>query len=370
MMLLCALGVFAALLLILLNLLATGLLHWGSDQPRPESEEWPAVAVLLAARNEEHTLGRCLEALSRLEYPADKLQVWIGNDASTDATRAVAERFCTGRVGWEVCDIVEEWGQARGKANVLAQLARKAASFADYYFITDADIAVNTGWLKGLLRHKRPGIGIVNGTTVVEGDRGAARQQRYDWALAMGLVKAYTYLPRIGETFSAIGNNMLVSKEAYEAVGGYEKIPFSITEDYELHRQLEKKGYKSLHICSPEVKALTLPVRGWYPLLHQRKRWMSGAMQLPLPMVGILFVQALFFPAILLVFYLAPIWGAVLLLAKVLSQAFLIRKMLHRMDEAAGFAFLAYELYSFVLSMSLVMFYFLPVPVKWKGRKY
>lgn len=370
MMLLCTLGVFASLLLIFMNLLATGLLQWGSDPPRPRREEWPAVAVLLAARNEEQTIARCLKALAQLDYPADRLQVWIGNDGSSDATRAIAARFCRERSGWEVCDIEEEWGQARGKANVLAQLARKAAPFAAYYFVTDADVAVNPAWLKGLLQHHAPGIGIVNGTTVVEGERGEALRQRYDWALAMGLVKAYTYLPRIGKTFSAIGNNMLVSKEAYEAVGGYETIPFSITEDYELHRQLQKKGYQSLHICTSEVKALTLPVRGWFPLLHQRKRWMSGAMQLPWPMVAILFVQALFFPAILLVLSCTPFWGLVLLLAKLLAQAFLIRKTLHRLGEPAGLPFLGYELYSFALSLSLVIFYFLPLPVVWKGRRY
>lgn len=370
MMILCALGFSASLLLIFINLLAGALLKWGEDRPGPEPEEWPAVAVLLAARNEEHAIERCLRALEKLDYPKDKLQVWIGNDASTDATKAVAAAYCKGKRGWEVCDIQEQWGQARGKANVLAQLARKAAPFAEYYFITDADVAVNPGWLKGLLLHVKPGIGIVNGTTVVAGEKGAAGRQRFDWGLAMGLVKAYTYLPFIGTTLSAIGNNMLVRREGYESVGGYENIPFSITEDYELHRQMQKQGYKSLHIARPEVKAHTTAIAGQFPLLHQRKRWMSGAMQLPWPMVAILFIQALFLPAILLVLYCSPLWGLLLFLAKLLSQTLLIRQMLHRLQEPAGFPFLGYELYSLTLSLSLVLFYFLPVPIEWKGRKY
>lgn len=369
MILLCTLALFAVGLLVGMNLLTAALLH-RKEEAGTAPADWPPVAVLLAVRNEEHALGRCLRALEQLDYPAEKLQVWIGNDASTDRTKAVAEAFCRGRPGWQVCDIQQPRGQPRGKANVLAQLARQAAPFARYYFITDADVAVVPAWIKGLLRYRAPGVGIVNGTSVVEGRGRQAQRQRYDWALALALAKAYTYLPLIGEPFTAIGNNMMVSREAYEAVGGYETIPFSLTEDYELHRQLKKKGYRSLHIASPEVKAFTTPTIGLSALLHQRKRWMSGAMQLPLPMVTVLFVQALFFPAILLVLWCFPLWGGLLLLAKLLAQALLVRKMLHRLKEAAGFPFLGYELYSLLLSMSLLLFYLLPVPVKWKGRRY
>lgn len=370
MMFVCTLAVFAAALLLLLYLLAAGLLLWGKDQPGPEPEEWPPVAVLLAVRNEERSLERCLNALARLDYPSEKLQVWIGNDGSADRSREIAEVFCRGREGWRLCEIREEWGLARGKANVLAQLAHKAAAFADFYLMTDADVAVEPGWIKGLLRHAAAGVGIVSGTTVVAGKGREARQQRYDWALGMGLVKAYTYLPLIGKSLSAVGNNMLVSREAYDSVGGYARIPFSVTEDYQLHRELEKRGYSSRHIARPEVKAHTLAVEGWLSLLHQRKRWMRGAMQLPWPLVTLLFVQALFFPALLWVFFCNSLLGIGLLLSKLLAQALLIRTFFRRLQEPAGFPFLGFELYALSQGMALLVFYFLPLPLKWKGRSY
>lgn len=366
----CTIAVFASALLVIINLLASALLLRGKDLPAPEPGEWPAVAVLLAVRNEEQRLEACLRALARLDYPAGKLQLWIGNDASTDRSRDIAEAFCKERAGWALCNIVENQGLARGKANVLAQLADKAAPFASYYFMTDADVAVEPGWIKELLRHVSPGVGIVSGTTVVAEQGWWARQQRFDWALGMGLVKAYTYLPQIGKSLSAIGNNMLVSRAAYESVGGYAQIPFSVTEDYQLHRELERKGYSSRHIARPEVKAHTTAVAGWGPLLHQRKRWMRGAMQLPFPLVALLFVQALFLPAILLLFYWSPFCALCLLLGKLLSQALLIRTLLHRLQEPAGFPFLGFEFYSLSLGLTLVLFYFLPLPLKWKGRRY
>lgn len=366
----CLFAFSGVLLVVLIDVLAYTLLLQYKDRPPARPKSWPKVAVLIAARNEASTLPRCFAALEKLDYPADKLTVWIGNDASEDDTLSVAMEAVSGRANWHVLDVKEQWGRARGKANVLAQLTQGARNAADYYFVTDADVAVSSGWIKCILRFFRPGVGLLSGTSVVEGRSPFARLQAFDWALAMGLAKAFTYVPRFGQTLTAIGNNMAIERKAYEAVGGYENIPFSITEDYELHRQLKKKGYESLHISLEQVKARNLPVKDWGRLLHQRKRWMSGALQLPKTMVAILFVQALFFPSILIILFWNPFWGTSLLLLKLLAQGKLVRKMLFRLGETAPFPFLGYELYSFLLSMSLLLFYFLPIPVYWKGRPY
>lgn len=372
--LICLFFLLVAALPVMINLYATYLLKTGKEEPATKTPHWPAVAVLIAARNEAHNLPRCLHALEQLNYPADKLSIWIGNDQSSDQTMQIARAWTSHQKNRHAIDIRENIGKARGKANVLAQLARHAASEADFYFITDADMVVNPAWIKQMLLYFRPGIGIVNGTSVVaEGGAGKginARMQRFDWALGLGLAKAYTYFPYIGETLTAIGNNMAVRRQAYEAIGGYENIPFSVTEDYELHRQLKRIGYGSLQVACPEVKAFTQPAKNWKELLHQRKRWMRGAMQLPPGMVAILFIQALFFPAILVALFCYPFWAVGILLAKLLSQTFLIRSMLQRVEEPPAFPFAGFEVYSLLLNMSLIFFYFMPLPLHWKGRTY
>lgn len=357
------------LLVIAVNLYACYLLRTGTDHQQLLPATLPHIAILIAVRNESHNLPRCLQALEQLDYPADKLSIWIGDDDSSDQTAAIAGAWCEKGRNRFLIHIQEEWGQARAKANVLAQLASKAAE-AEYYFMTDADVAVQPCWIKEILAYFRPDIGIVSGSSAVTGEDGNALLQRYDWALGLGLAKAFTYFPRVGQTLTAIGNNMAVRRKAYEAVGGYENIPFSITEDFELHRQLNQLGYKSLQVADAGTKAFTLPGAGGKALLHQRKRWMHGAMELPKAMVAILFTQALFFPAILVVLFHAPLWGTGLLLAKLLSQALLIRFMLQRLKEPPAFPLLGYEIYSMLLNVSLIVFYFMPEPVSWKGRNY
>lgn len=360
----------AVLLVVLIEVLACGFILLNKDVKPPVPNVLPKVAILIAARNEALNLKRCFAALEKLDYPADKLTVWIGNDGSTDETLAIARELAAGKENWQVLDIKEEWGRAKGKANVLAQLAHAARQDADYYFITDADMAVSPSWLLYMLGFFRKDIALVSGTSVVEHNYRFGRWQAFDWYYGLGLATAFTYFPRIGQSLTATGNNMAVNRKAYEAVGGYESIPFSVTEDYELHRQLRRLGFKNLHISLEEVKARTLPVKNYLQLLHQRRRWMSGALQLPGVMVAILCLQALFFPAILVVLYWNTFLGIALLVLKLLARALFVRKMMKRLGEPPSLPFLGYELYATILNMSLLLFYLLPVPLYWKGRSY
>jgi len=53
----------------------------------------PFVSVVLAARNEGHQLERRLENLLSQDYPADRLEIVVVSDGSTDSTAQVAARY-------------------------------------------------------------------------------------------------------------------------------------------------------------------------------------------------------------------------------------------------------------------------------------
>jgi cellulose synthase/poly-beta-1,6-N-acetylglucosamine synthase-like glycosyltransferase len=55
----------------------------------------PAVSVVVAARNEAARLGARIDNLLSLDYPADRLQIIVVSDGSTDDTAAVLARFGT-----------------------------------------------------------------------------------------------------------------------------------------------------------------------------------------------------------------------------------------------------------------------------------
>src|SRR5687767_12780963 len=55
-------------------------------------KEWPPVTVQLPIFNEKYTVERLLRAVSRLDYPSDRLQIQVLDD-STDDTRDLLARL-------------------------------------------------------------------------------------------------------------------------------------------------------------------------------------------------------------------------------------------------------------------------------------
>lgn len=326
----------------------------------------PFISVLVAARNEADKITDCLAALATLDYPTDRYEVLIGNDDSTDNTAEIIGTFINQRAHFQLIGLIKNTFRLNGKANVLAQLADHAKG--DYLFITDADVRVPRTWLTAMLAAFTPQVGIVTGTTLVTGTSLWARLQAVDWLLAFGLIHVGTYLklPLTGS-----GNNMAVRRAAYEAVGGFRSLPFSVVEDYTLFQAIVANGYGYAHRLNADVLAHTLPTPTLGTYLQQRKRWMRGAFSLPLPLLGGVIFQYLLVPVLLLVALFSTKIALSIYTGKLLIQTSLLlfslqrTHQLHRWLDA-----LLYEPYQVILGTLSMMYYLLPVPVRWKGRVY
>lgn len=53
----------------------------------------PTVTVIIAAYNEEASIGRRIENLLELDYPKDKLEIVVSSDSSSDRTEEIAARY-------------------------------------------------------------------------------------------------------------------------------------------------------------------------------------------------------------------------------------------------------------------------------------
>jgi hypothetical protein len=80
----------------------------------------PTVTIIVVAHNEEACIEARIENLLALDYPAERRQILVGSDGSTDETVARARRFA--HEGVQVVGF-RHW---RGKAAVLNQLVRRA----------------------------------------------------------------------------------------------------------------------------------------------------------------------------------------------------------------------------------------------------
>jgi 1,2-diacylglycerol 3-beta-glucosyltransferase len=327
----------------------------------------PFVSILIAARNEEDTILRCLTAISALSWPKDKFEVLIGNDNSSDNTAFVVKEYIKDKPNFKLIDITKQLGHTKGKANVLAVLAREAKG--NFFFITDADIQVPTYWIQSLMANYNPTIGIVSGATTVESKSIFDYCQKMDWVYAFGMVKTVSdsNIP-----VSGVGNNMMISKEAYLSTGGYENIPFSITEDLQLFLETLQKGWKYKNLLSPDCIAYTKPISNFGTLLEQRKRWMQGAVQLPFVLVLFLVIQALFIPMLITTLIYFPLIGIAFWLAKITLQQLFLWSSFQKTGEHYSILknALLFEGYTGFLSIVVFVNYFIPRKIDWKGRKY
>lgn len=330
--------------------------------------ELPFVSVLLAARNEENTIIRCLQAFSQLDYPKDKIEFLIGNDDSQDNTKQLALDFAKNHNNFKIIDINNTLGKAAGKANVLAHLANIAKG--DFFFITDSDVAVKPQWIKSLLSNFCDDVGIVSGTTTCKSGNFIENLQSFDWLHFMGYIKAFA---NADISCTSVGNNMAVRAKAYRQTGGYENIDFSITEDYKLFSEVTKRGWAWRNILDSQSLGLAIYISSLLELLHQRKRWLIGARELPLNWKTLIVIYGLFLPAILLVLFINPILAITLLLVKLGLQSFFIFLLLKKTElklKTGIWFYIIYDVYLHLITVTTVIFYLLPLKSVWKGRKY
>lgn len=325
------------------------------------------VSILIAARNEAHNILNCLQAISRLNYPPELVEVLIGDDNSTDNTYQLVADFIKDKPNFRLVKITENLGQARGKSNVLAHLTRLATS--NYFFITDADIEVPKTWIEAMLARVGSKTGIVTGITTTKGADFFSRMQALDWLNSLGYIQvvADRNLP-----VSTMGNNMLVTREAYEKTGGYEQMPFSITEDVQLFNEVLRNGYQFKNVYHKDVLAETAPAPDLTALMHQRKRWMKGAMHLPFYLRFILIFYGSFYLFLIPFFWRVPFAYAFLVLfLKWSFQTIFLKICLRRLQKQTSLKdLILFEGYQLLISTTSVLFFLLPFKVLWKGRRY
>ena len=328
-------------------------------------QETPFISILIAARNEQENLADCLDSIINLDYPMEQLEVLVGNDMSDDQTGDIAEAYSVRHPFIKHISIYKTIIDGNGKANVLAQLVKKAKS--EYLFITDADISVPEDWIRSMLRGMTTDIALVTGTAIVVGKNLLAYMQQIDWLFATGMLKVVSDL---NIPVTTMGNNMLVRKSVYDEIGGYEALPFSVTEDLELFNHIKEK-HNTVNLFNPGVLNKSKPQKSLMDLLIQRKRWMRGAFELPKTMIALLLMQASYAAIILGLLITYPLMGWLALGLRLLFRFTFISLVVNKLNSRVNlFGSIIFELYSATFSLVSLFFYLFSGEVEWKGRKY
>ncbi len=241
-----------------------------------EPEELPTVSIIIAARNEENRILACLESLRELDYPSDKLEILIVDDCSTDGTSAAVQNFVERAGDMKLLSTPPERGNLKGKTNAIAHGIKNSGG--EIIMFTDADCSVSPGWVRNTVKYFSRNVGIVGGFTILRSQNVFHGVQALDWLYLFGIASATSGL---GIPLTAIGNNLSIRRSAYVETGGYEVIPFSVTEDYSLVQTiLQKTGYTIRFPLEAEAVVTSLPCDSASHLFRQKQRWGVGALDM------------------------------------------------------------------------------------------
>jgi len=198
----------------------------------------PVVSVIIPARNEEVSLGACLESL--VAQTGVNFEIIVVDDNSTDRTREIAASFPNVRV-IEAAPLPSGW---TGKNNAVATGARQARG--QWLLFTDADTVHLPGSLARALSEAQQ--------NHVELLSYSPEQIAVTfWEIATLPVVfaelARQYPPsKVSDTSSPVaaanGQYILVRRDTYDAVGGHAAVAADILEDVAFARAVKSSGRK------------------------------------------------------------------------------------------------------------------------------
>ena len=213
---------------------------------KPRIRSGPFVSVIVPARDEERSIGRCLESLLAQDY-AD-YEVIVVDDDSSDATAEIVAGIAARDPRLRLVSGVPLPDGWLGKPHALSEGA--AVARGEILILTDAD-TVHTpesiSWAVTNLQDHR--VDILSGYLNQEYGSLGERLVVPTMYAAMMLVPLFliprTKSPRLA---FAIGQYVVLRRAALEDVGGFEAIKDSIVDDMSMAIRMKESGHRGVFL--------------------------------------------------------------------------------------------------------------------------
>jgi len=230
--------------------------------------EWPRVTVIVLNYNGQQHLKTCFRSLYALDYPADRLELMLVDNASTDESLEFMRAHFPGVT--LVCND-HNYGFSKGN-NIGAQRAT-----GEYVAFLNNDMRVDPAWLTELIRpiQRDPEVACT-GSRIMTWDG-----QRIDFADAAMNFYGYGYQRGWGSRrlddyqddkpmIFVCGGAMLVHRGVFLEAGGFDEDFFAYYEDTDLGWRLWVLGYKVL--LAPRSIAYHVHHGSWGQVADEKKR--------------------------------------------------------------------------------------------------
>ena len=228
------------------------------DEPR----QWPSVAIIFAAKDEQREIEQAVCSMLKVEYP--NLKYIAVNDRSTDQTGNILDRLAAKDERLKVVHVQELPDGWLGKNNALHQAA--VATDTDYLLFTDADVSFDVECVKRAIGYteyhgvdhltmfpKVPMPGLLLNAFVV-----------FFFKTFVLYYRAWRVSNPKSKAFLGIGAFNLVRNQAFREVGGFARIRMEVVDDLWLGKLMKQGGFRQQVLIARDD--LSVP---WYGSIRE-----------------------------------------------------------------------------------------------------
>ena len=245
----------------------TGLLLLRSA---PSISTQPMVTVIVAARNEEKSIGRCLQSLVQQTFPVNKYEIIIVDDGSMDTTASIVRAFSERYHNIHLLLLPLEAERKIGR-KPLAIAGGIVQAAGEIILTTDADCIVPRRWIEIMVNHFADDVAFVAGPVAEQASTNFfSKLEQMEF---LGLITAAAGLIGSGRPIICNGANLAYRKKAFISVGGF-SANGSSNDDESLMNRMVQRNIGSI-VFAPESDALitTHSSNTITSFLKQRIRW-------------------------------------------------------------------------------------------------
>jgi biofilm PGA synthesis N-glycosyltransferase PgaC len=241
---------------------------WSAVRPRRWQQQpcEPTVSIVISAYNEAASMAAKIQSLLSLDYPAERVEILVGSDGSTDGT---AEQLLT-ISDQRVCAFI--FPQRRGKPAVLNALVPKARG--EVVLLSDVRQKFDSRVLRVLVKSfADPQVGAVSAEVILT-------RREDGTAVSEGSGFYWRYETFIRSRESLIDSSIAVTGPIYAIRKMlYEPIPDdTIVDDVLIPLRIARRGYRV--VIEPEARAYDAPYAIAGQEFTRKVRTLAGNFQL------------------------------------------------------------------------------------------
>jgi chlorobactene glucosyltransferase len=224
----------------------------------------PALTVIIPARNESANIDPCLRSLLAQEYPAQRLRFAVIDDDSQDDTAAIVASLARSDARVSLLRAPPLPAGWKGKVHACWYALQVLPADTEWLCFIDADIRAQPLALATAMQlAQASALDLLS--LAPRHELGSVAERLIIpcglYVLGFSLDRVRIQAPESDDALCT-GQFMLMRRDAYQQVGGYERVCASIAEDLDFARLLKRHGFK-VRLEDGSAVLVTRMYTGW-----------------------------------------------------------------------------------------------------------